>query len=135
MCASVYAGLRRGQCARERRVDVPGDDDEIDLALAEDALDADERLCGLLGVGSRADAEELVRLREAELGEEDVRHHVVVVLAGVDEHELERGVQARQRAVHGRRLHEVRPGADDEADAGGHAGEPIGGVTTLGSCW
>ena len=37
-------------------------------------------------VGARADAEHVVGLGHAELLEEDLGHHPVVVLAGVDEH-------------------------------------------------
>ena len=44
---------------------------------------------GLLRVRAGADAEDVVRLADAELLEEDLRHRVVVVLAGVDEHVLE----------------------------------------------
>ena len=116
------ARLGGGECAGQRRVDVAGDDAEVDLPLAQDALDADERLRGLLRVGARADAEELVRGGQAELRDEDLRHRVVVVLAGVDEHELERWVEGGERPVHRSHLHEVRPGADDEADSGRHAG-------------
>ena len=54
---------------------------------------------------------------EAELGEEDPRERVVVVLAGVHEHLL---VALAQRARYGRGLDELRPVADDGEDP--HAG-------------
>ncbi len=108
--------LHRRERARERRVDVTGDDDEVGLPLEQDSFDPDERPRRLLRVGAGADAEEDVRLRQVELGEEDVRHVGVVVLAGVDEVELDLGGELTERAVHRRRLHEVRARADDEAD-------------------
>ena len=108
--------LHRRERAGERRVDVAGDDDEVGLPVEQDPLDPDERPRRLLRVGARADAEEDVRLRQVELGEEDVRHVRVVVLAGVDEVELDLRGELAERAVHRRRLHEVRARADDEAD-------------------
>ena len=90
----------------------------------QDPLDPDERLRRLLGVRSGADAEELVRPRHPELAEEDVRHRVVVVLPRVQEHELQGGVERGQLPVHRSRLHEVRPRADDKADASRHAEDP-----------
>ena len=113
--------LHRRERSRERRVHVAGDDDERRLALQQHLLDADERPGGLLGVRAGADAEEDVRRRQPELLEEDRRHVGVVVLPGVHEHELEAGIERLQRAVDGRRLHEVRAGADHEANRGGHA--------------
>ena len=81
-----------------------------------------------------ADAEELVRPRHPELAEEDVRHRVVVVLPRMQEHELQGGIERGQLPVDRSRLHEVRPRADDKADASRHAGDPTVG-STLGPCW
>jgi hypothetical protein len=113
--------LHRRERAGERRVDVAGDDDERRLALQQHLLDADESARGLLGVCAGADTEEDIGSRQTELVEKDRRHLGVVVLPGVYEHELEPGIERLQRAVDRRRLHEVRTGADHEADRGGHA--------------
>ena len=136
--ASIWAtgmpSFTAASAAGERRVDVAGDDAEVDLVLEQDPLDADQGLGGLLGVASRADAEEHVRPRHPELAEEDVRHLVVVVLPRVQEQELQGGIERGQLPVDRSRLHEVRPRADDKADASRHAGDPTVG-STLGPCW
>ena len=106
--------LHRGERAGERRVDVAGHDDELRPPLEQHLLDADERPRGLLAVGAGADAEEDVGLGQPELVEEDVGHLRVVVLARVDERDLDSGLL--ERAVDGRRLHEVRARADHEGD-------------------
>src|SRR5215213_2827003 len=121
----LHGGERRCQ----RGVDVAGNHAEADLTLAQHGLDPHERLRGLLGVGPGADGEELVRPRHPQFTEEDVRHSVVVVLPGVQERELQARVERGQLPVHRSRFHEVRPGADDEADASRHAEDPILGST------
>ncbi len=63
-------------------------------------------------------AEEVVRLADRELVDEHLRHLVVVVLARMDEHVLEIVRPAAQLAHDRRRLHEVRPRADDRQDPG-----------------
>ena len=54
------------------------------------------------------------RARHAQVLEEDLRHRLVVVLAGVDY--LVGDAGRREGGVDGRRLHEVRPPADDGED-------------------
>ena len=98
--------LHRGKRPCERRVDVAGDDDHVGTSLEQHLLDPDESLRGLLAVRAGADAEEDVGLGQAELAEEDVGHLRVVVLAGVNERDLDSGFL--ERPVDGRRLHEVR---------------------------
>ena len=49
----------------------------------------------MLGVRAGADSEHVVGLGDAELLEEDPRHHPVVVLAGVDEDVAAVGIGAR----------------------------------------
>ena len=130
--------LDRGERAGERRVHVAGDDDHVRAPLEQHLLDADERLRGLLAVRAGADAEEHVGLGQAELAEEDVGHLRVVVLAGVDERDLDSGLL--ERAMDGRRLHEVRARADHERDVSGarrhrgsvqSAGARLAGVLAL----
>ena len=60
--------LDRGERAGERRVDVARDDDAGRAPLEQHLLDADERPRRLLAVRAGADAEEDVRLGQAELG-------------------------------------------------------------------
>ncbi len=64
------------------------------------------------------DAEVDVRLGQAELAEEHLRHPLVVVLAGVDQ--LLRDAQSVKRADHRCGLGEVRAGAGDVQDETGH---------------
>src|SRR5581483_10772011 len=116
--------LRRGEGAGERRVDVAGDDDERRLPVEQHLLDADEGPGRLLGMRARADSEKDVGRGEAELADQDVGHLGVVVLAGMDDERVD--VRRSDRGHDGRRLHEVRPGADDEADEGGHGGDGNG---------
>ena len=71
----------------------------------------------LLGVGAAAGAEHVVGSRHAELGEEDLRHVAVVVLAGVDEHVVAVGVELARGGDQRRHLDEVRPRRDHVQEA------------------
>src|SRR5690348_13247376 len=113
----LHGGERSGQ----RRVDVAGNHDECGLLLEEDALDADECAGRLLGMRSRTDAEEDVGLRQAELLEEDVGHLRVVVLARMDEEDVD--AASLKCAEHRRGFHEVGACAHDEADLARHRGK------------
>ena len=108
------AKLRRRERSCESRVDVAGDDDQCWHVLEQHLLDADERSGCLLGMRSGSDAEEDVRLRQAQLVDEDRGHLFVVMLAGVDEQQLQALISLGERAESGLGLHEVRPGTDDE---------------------
>ena len=77
----VQLGGREG--AGERRVGVAVDEQPVRLPGDELALDPGQHLAGLGAVGPGADLEVDVRIGDAELVEEDARHLVVVVLAGV----------------------------------------------------
>ena len=105
--------LRRGQGRRHRRVHVARDEDDVGLGLEQHRLEALHDRGRLLRVRSRADAERVVRLADAELLEEDLGHLAVVVLARVDEHVLELvGAPLDRRGNRGD-LHHVRPRADN----------------------
>ena len=65
---------------------------------------------------ARADPEGVSRVAKAEFLEEDRRQLVVVMLAGMDEHMLERVRIAPQDRRDRRDLHHVRPRADDRYD-------------------
>jgi len=60
-------------------------------------------------VCARADVQVHVRLRQAQVGEEHIRHPRVVMLARVDERLVDTGLAERTDDRRG--LHEVRPGA------------------------
>ena len=104
--------------SRKRGVDIPGNDDPVRPFLAENRLEALDDARRLLSVRARADAQHVIRLGHAELGEEDIRHRFVVVLARVDDdvpvlpEPLAAGRDDR------RHLHEVRPRADDVDETG-----------------
>jgi hypothetical protein len=109
--------LRRGQRRGHGRVDVAGDDREVRALLLQDGLEPLHHPRRLLRVAAGADLEHVVRLGHAELLEEYLRHHPVVVLAGVDERVAALRQARAQGADHRRRLDEVGPGPDDVDDA------------------
>ena len=99
--------------AGERRVDVADDDHPIRAFAHENGLEGEHDASRLLGMAAGADLEVEVGTRQAEIAKESVRHRLVVVLPGVDEH-LRDFVRALPDLVDERRdLHEVRPRADD----------------------
>ena len=110
--------LDGGERGGERRVDVARDDDEVGRLVEQELLDRDERPRRLLAVRAGPHAEELVGLRHPELVEEHLRHALVVVLARVHEAQLDLGGLLLERPVNRGDLHEVRPCADKEMDAG-----------------
>ena len=72
------------------------------LLLQHDRLEGLHDLGGLHGVRCRrADAQVDVRLGNAELAEEQVAHPLVVVLAGVDQHRLDRPCVPRYASISG----------------------------------
>ena len=91
--------------------------------LQADLLEGHHDLGGLGGVAAAAGVEVVVGLGDAQLVEEDVAHLPVVVLAGVDDLELEAVGTGLQRAHDGRDLHEVGARTGDEVDQRtGHTG-------------
>jgi hypothetical protein len=78
--------LHRHERCRQGRVDVARHDDESRPLAIEHRLDALHHACGLNRVRSGAHLEHSVGLRNAQLLEEHLRHHPVVVLSGVDDH-------------------------------------------------
>ena len=81
MC-SLLAAKRSGK----RRVRVAVDHQDIRLFLPDDFLNAHQHLARLLSVRAGANAEIVGRFRNAELLKENVRHVLVVVLTGVNNH-------------------------------------------------
>ena len=106
------AELDRGQRRGERRVDVARDDNQVGSSVFERPFDALEGPRRLDGMRAGSDAEEDVWLGQPQLGDEDVGHRRIVVLAGVDEDDLD--LPAPESGDERCRLHEVRPGADDD---------------------
>ena len=84
------------------------------LGLAK-LLEGDHDLRGLLRMSAAAGAHEDIRLRNAQLFEEDFVHLAVVVLTGVDDLEGHAAVRL-QRPHDGRDLHEVGAGARHQMD-------------------
>ena len=107
--------LRRGERRCQRRVGVAVGQHEVRPALEHRGLERLQHARRLAAVAARADAEIEVGLRDAELGEEDVGHRRVVVLAGVHDEVLDAraaGVRGGDRAADRRELHELRARAD-----------------------
>lgn len=61
----------------------------------EHRVERDQHAAGLVGAGSAADAQIVLRATQAQLAEERPRHGVVVMLSGVDELGIEPGPQGR----------------------------------------
>ncbi len=99
--------------ARERRVRVAEDHRPVGALPLDDRGD---RPAHLVDVG-RPQVEPVGGLREAQLLEEHLREHAVVVLPRVDDDLLDPGLAKGQRE--GRRLHELGPVPDDREDAHG----------------
>ena len=107
--------LSRGQRARERRVRVPEDEDDVGLLLQHHRLDLREHPAGLLAVRPRARLEPVARRCKLELLEEDGRKLRVVMLARV-QHDLVHPALAEREGERGR-LDELRPVADNGKDS------------------
>ena len=107
------AALGRREGGGERRVHVSGDEDDVRLDLQQQRFETRDNTRRLLSVRPRADAEKVIGLADAEVLEEDLGHLSVVVLSGVNEHQVE-GVGMAAELGHDRgHLHEVRPSAYD----------------------
>ena len=105
-----HPGGDGGAGAGDRRVGVAADQDRVGLLGLDHAGDPLLGDRDALVVGQRADAEVVLGQRQAQVGDLQVRHRRVVVLARVDEDLLDAvGEGERER----RRLHDLGPGADD----------------------
>ena len=92
--------------------------------LGEHRVHRGKHRSGLDPVGTRAHSQVDVRGGDAQVGEEDVGEHRVVVLPGVDDDVLSPcGPEGR---VHGSQLDELGAGTDDRHHA--HRGKPTGGL-------
>jgi hypothetical protein len=96
-------------------IHVAGNDDEIGFLLQADLLESDHHLGGLLGMGSRTDAEVDVGPRQVEVGEENVGHRGVVMLPRVDEL-LIREANSLDGVDERGNLHEIWTRPDDVKD-------------------
>ena len=115
-----HAGLGRDDRRRESGIHVAHDKDQIRGPLAHDGLESLHRATRLGGMAARTHAQVDVGFRKAELGEEDIRHRDVVMLAGVDKHVLERLAGPPEGGQERRNLHEVGSRANDAEDPAGH---------------
>ena len=107
------AELDRGQGARQRRVHVADDEDDVRFLPLEHWLEAFHNFGRLHGVRTGADFQILVRGWDLQLGEKTLRHLFVVVLAGVDEERIDVVALLDLPQERGD-LHEVGPGAGDQ---------------------
>ena len=87
-----------------------------------------DRPGGLGGVAAGADLEHVVGRRHPQLGEEDLGHQPVVVLARVDDRVPALGMARPQGADHRGGLDEIRSRSDDVEDAHRGASVPTGGA-------
>ena len=94
----------------------------VGAGLLADLFKGHHDLGSLSRVTAAAGVEVVVGLGDTQLVEEDVAHLPVVVLAGVDDLELEAVGTGLQRAHDGRDLHEIGARTGDEVNQGtGHA--------------
>ena len=75
----------RRERPRKRRIRVTEHDYRIGFRTLEYRLECHEHPPGLLRVAAASNPQRVVRLRQAQLGEEDRGHPVIPMLAGVDE--------------------------------------------------
>src|SRR3546814_5587877 len=92
---------------------VADDDGPVRALLLADLFVGDHDGGGLLGMRAAADAEMMVRRRQAEVGKEAVRHVDVIVLSGMDQYRHE-PVLPLQHVVASRNLADVWPGRGDK---------------------
>ena len=92
---------------------------EFRPVLVQDRVHGPEDGAGLHTMRARTDAQVHVRVRDAQVGEEDVGQHRVVVLPGVHDHVLHPTPTAL--IGHRRELDELRTGTDDTQDLHGHS--------------
>ena len=104
--------LRRAERRADGGVDVARDDHQVGALGAQHRLESLQDARDLLRVASRPDPQKVVRLRNAELVEEDLGHQPVVVLPGVDDRGGPIGKALAHRSDHRRHLDQVRPRSD-----------------------
>lgn len=121
------AELARHEGSGHGGVDVAVDDDEVGAALGEELLEGDHHLGRLGAVRAGTDTEIDVGLGDAQLAEEDVRHLVVVVLAGVHEQLLD--VVSGQGLEDRGGLGEVGTRTGDVHNKGSHVSPSLSGGT------
>ena len=105
--------------ASDRAVDVAEDHDPARCMTVEETLEPHHDACGLLSVRSSTDLEIDLRFRNAELLEETPGHRVVIMLAGMGNHEP--GPLPRcERPIQRGELHEVGPCPSDQHEVEVH---------------
>ena len=107
------AHLRRDEGARERRVRVPVDEEQVRALLLQDLLEPAHHVCGLPPVAPAPHAQVVIRPGDVEGIEEHVGHVLVVMLARVDQDLL---MVLTDLAAHRRGLDELGSRADDARD-------------------
>ena len=117
-------GSHRCQRSSQRGVGVAIDEDSIGTSALEDRRDRGKHPTELLGSTSAANAERVVRFRQAQLREERPGHRVIPVLAGVHEDFVVPGTQGRQER---RRFDELGSRPDDADDSHDSSLVPVNG--------
>lgn len=109
--------LARRQRSRQGGVGIPVDQDAFRTFFQQHLFYAGEHPGGLPAVARGTDTEVDIGMRDAHLAEEDFRHVVIVVLAGVQQTfaQAARVLGANQAADDGR-LDELGSGSDDSDD-------------------
>ena len=102
--------------AGQRGIHVAHHQHAVGTDLLADFLEGHHDLGGLGGVAAATGFKVIVGLGDAQFVKENVAHLPVVVLAGVDDLELEAVGTGLQCAHDGRDLHEIGPGAGNEVD-------------------
>lgn len=122
-------------------IDVADNDDPVWLFLEADGLERGHDVRGLNGVRTGADREIDVGRRDAEFGEEDVRHFGVVMLPGMNEDGLDlllgvRLVVTTDRFDERSDLHEIGACAGYDEDFGLHSNKGIYAEVSIEAiCW
>jgi len=106
------AELCRRQGGRQCRIGVAVGNHHVGFLVEVDPIELGEHGTGLHAVGTRPYSEVGDWFRQFELGKEQLRHLVVVVLTGVDEGTGDVG-SCRDLASQRSRLHELGPGSDN----------------------
>ena len=112
--------LHRGQGAGQGGVGVAVDQHPVGSVLEQDLVHPGQDRARLCAVAGRADLEVHVRVRDPEVGEEDVGEHRVVVLSGVHDDVLHPTLTTG--VGHRGQLDELRTGTDHAQDLHGPQG-------------
>ena len=81
--------LRGSESGRHRGVDIAEDDHDVGALVTEHRFQSDQDLPRLFAMRARSDLEVQIRSRHAELFEKQGGHFTIIVLAGMDQHDVD----------------------------------------------